>query len=83
MLASHLSRSCRQSINRSLIFTTHSQIKKEKYGDDAPPLAVSYSNLGYSYAKKGNYDKAIELYDAAVRIDTKAHGENSLVRVVV
>ena len=46
------------------------------FGKDHPNVAIRWNNLGGAWHSKGEYDKAIELFEKALNSDLKTFGEN-------
>ncbi len=52
------------------------KIDLKKLGLEHPSVATTYNNLGATYYKKRDYDKAIEYYQKALKIARKRLGAN-------
>jgi Flp pilus assembly protein TadD len=39
-----------------------------------PKNAIAFSNRGFAYAGKGDFNRAIQDYDEAIRLDSRRYG---------
>jgi tetratricopeptide (TPR) repeat protein len=47
----------------------------KKLGPQHPGVAASYNDLGKAYRRKGDYDRAIECFQEALKIGLKRFGK--------
>jgi hypothetical protein len=59
-----------------LKYTEAMNIRKEILGEEHPAYATSLNNIAYVYKKKGEYNKALDLYLKVIEIRKKALGKD-------
>ena len=52
------------------------KIRSQVLGENHPDMATSYNNIGNAYCNRGDYDKALEFYQKALKIRFQVLGEN-------
>ena len=52
------------------------KIRLQVLGENHPDVAISYNRIGVAYDKLGEYEKALEFFQKALKIRLQVLGEN-------